>query len=364
MSLDKKDFTSGAEAARLDTERLKKSVAELSGALAIMGREARQSGGGTDAMKEKIREARQELKGLQSDLRTAGAEYVALRGAAGQGDGLQLAGAKRVRKGLGGIEGAVLGGGDAFQVGQSAVQGAAMSLQLSLGPLLAVAAGLQLASKVHEAVEEAHKLKLELNDALTPLSDGNAAFVSVDALKTKLEELAKVVAEVRNVKPTIAGSLGSFGNDVAENTVKLFETGHYGTQDSAKEQFNSGTEADNERLRLAGELTEKQKTLNALKAEEFQFGKDQVDQNGKSVDQRERELELTEKIGAVLRIPSSAATRPRAGRRCKTSMTSTTCKRRSRPSRRARPSFTGRRPLGTCSTPIPGSSARTGRKTS
>ena len=74
-------FKTEKEAARQDVEKIGEAVKTTAAALAVYQREARAADGGTAAMKANIQATRKELKGLQSDLRSATAEYKALSAA-------------------------------------------------------------------------------------------------------------------------------------------------------------------------------------------------------------------------------------------------------------------------------------------
>ncbi len=75
LTLTKRDFQTNAESARLDMERLKGSVGQVSGELTVLQRETRAAGTATEAEIGKIKELETALKGLSKELRTAKADY-------------------------------------------------------------------------------------------------------------------------------------------------------------------------------------------------------------------------------------------------------------------------------------------------
>ncbi len=82
LVLEKRDFTTPAEGARVEMEKLKSAVGQVNAELVVNQREARAAGGGTELQIAKIKELKTELKSLQTELRTTKTDYKALSEAA------------------------------------------------------------------------------------------------------------------------------------------------------------------------------------------------------------------------------------------------------------------------------------------
>jgi hypothetical protein len=159
--------------------------------------------------------------------------------------------------------------------------------------------------KMTEAAKEARKLKLALEDALTPLGT-NTDFASLDAMKAKLEELSRAIKESRANEPGIVDSLGNKYNSWLDKATDWLWGRKPREHDYEKQRWADDQAADPTRQGLSQQIIDKQAELVRLEKEAMEHGE-------ASVRLERQALKLKEAIGDIERkIGTGEITRQQA----------------------------------------------------
>ena len=165
-----------------------------------------------------------------------------------------------------GAEGALLGaagGGDAVGAVTNVVSSAAMAFQLGLAPMVAIAAGLTIATKLNEAREEAKKLNAEIDKMGMPMAGGASA--SIEDINAKLKEVEQTAAHFDEVHNSFFHGLANYFNPYSGGT-----EAEQGKEGADKKRI------DDERSRLTGRLADREGRDNTLNRRGFENGEDTV----------------------------------------------------------------------------------------
>ena len=196
LTLKKSDFATNAESARLDMQRMQGRVTQLSGTLAVMGREARAAGGANDELRGKLKALRMELNEAKVAARSFASEYVSITAAAkspmpmpqesahgGGGRAANMEAGHSIRS----VFDMVGAGQNLGQALQTELPRLLQASGTGLGGMIAIEGATSIVKGITESVEKARELRKELRAAFEGPGMGTG---SENAIKKQIEELA------------------------------------------------------------------------------------------------------------------------------------------------------------------------------